>query len=115
MSSAEQSEIELFDIAGIRIAVDLSWLIVFAMVFRSLAAGYFPSLHPGYPWTEYFAVGFGAKRGNRQIGAGGGTRNDVLHSSTDVPKIRIIPRPLTRQTCHFLSRASDTGSEAHKA
>ena len=60
MSLRTGSEFELFDIAGIRIAVDLSWLIVFALVFWSLTFGYFPNLHPGFPWTEYLAVGLGA-------------------------------------------------------
>jgi Zn-dependent protease/CBS domain-containing protein len=60
MSPTTHSEITLFDIAGIRVAVDLSWLIVFGLVFWSLTAGYFPSLHPGYPWAEYLIVGLGA-------------------------------------------------------
>jgi Zn-dependent protease len=60
MSLMTRSEIVLFDIAGIRVAVDISWLIVFVLVFWSLTAGYFPSLHPGYAWTEYLIVGLGA-------------------------------------------------------
>ena len=51
------SEIELFKIADVQIAIDYSWLVIFALVFWSLAVGYFPALHPGYPWTEYWTIG----------------------------------------------------------
>jgi Zn-dependent protease/predicted transcriptional regulator len=50
-------EIELFKIAGVQIAIDYSWLIIFALVLWSLSAGYFPELHPGFPRTEYWMVG----------------------------------------------------------
>jgi Zn-dependent protease/CBS domain-containing protein len=52
------SEIDLFRIAGVQIAIDYSWLVIFALVFWSLAVGYFPALHPGYPRTEYWMIGF---------------------------------------------------------
>ncbi|MGH7987709.1 MAG: site-2 protease family protein, partial [Candidatus Binataceae bacterium] len=60
MSFKRSSGIDLFRVAGVQIAVDFSWLIIFALVFWSLTAGYFPKLHPGYPWPEYLAVGLGA-------------------------------------------------------
>ncbi|MGH8012354.1 MAG: site-2 protease family protein [Candidatus Binataceae bacterium] len=60
MSLKRSSGIDLFRVAGVQIAVDFSWLIIFALVFWSLTAGYFPKLHPGYSWVEYFAVGLGA-------------------------------------------------------
>ncbi|MGH7935155.1 MAG: site-2 protease family protein [Candidatus Binataceae bacterium] len=60
MAEKRRSEIELFKVAGVQIAIDFSWLIIFALVFWSLAAGYFPNLHPGYPWPEYLVVGLGA-------------------------------------------------------
>ena len=46
-------EIDLFKVAGVQIAIDFSWLIIFALVLWSLSAGYFPELHPGYPRGEY--------------------------------------------------------------
>lgn len=57
MSPKRSSEFDLFKIGGVQIAVDFSWLIIFVLVFWSLTAGYFPNLHPGYPWSEYFVVG----------------------------------------------------------
>ena len=50
-------EIDLFKVAGVQIAIDFSWLIIFALVLWSLSAGYFPELHPGYPRGEYWLVG----------------------------------------------------------
>jgi Zn-dependent protease len=44
-------------IADVEIAIDPSWLLVFALVLWSLAAGYFPVRYPGYGWTVYLAVG----------------------------------------------------------
>ncbi len=44
-------------IAGVEIAIDVSWLFLFALVLWSLAAGYFPVRHPGYGWGTYLAVG----------------------------------------------------------
>jgi Zn-dependent protease len=60
MSPKQGSEIDLFQVAGVQIAIDFSWLIIFALMFVSLTAGYFPNLHPGYPWSEYLTVGLGA-------------------------------------------------------
>jgi Zn-dependent protease/CBS domain-containing protein len=52
-----QRGLDLGRIAGIEIAIDYSWLVVFTLVLWSLAAGYFPSRHPGYGWGSYLAVG----------------------------------------------------------
>ncbi len=49
--------IDLFKVAGIRIAIDYSWLVIFLLVLWSLSAGYFPHEYPGYGWTRYWAVG----------------------------------------------------------
>jgi Zn-dependent protease/predicted transcriptional regulator len=50
----------LFRVGGIQIAVDGSWLIVFALVLWSLSAGYFPLHYPGHPWTIYWLTGLAA-------------------------------------------------------
>ena len=34
--------IDLFKVAGIQIAIDHSWIVIFLLVFWSLSAGYFP-------------------------------------------------------------------------
>ncbi len=47
----------LFQIAGIRINLDLSWFIVFALVLLALSAGYFPRNYPGYGSMSYLLVG----------------------------------------------------------
>jgi Zn-dependent protease/predicted transcriptional regulator len=52
-----RQEIDLFKLAGVQIAIDYSWLIIFVLVLWSLSAGYFPALHPGYPTGEYWMVG----------------------------------------------------------
>ena len=49
--------VDLFRIAGIRIAIDWSWTVVFLLVLWSLSAGYFPRAHPGYPPLDYWAIG----------------------------------------------------------
>jgi len=57
MEPKQRNEIDLFKVAGVQIAIDYSWLIIFVLVLWSLSAGYFPALHPGYPTTEYWMVG----------------------------------------------------------
>jgi Zn-dependent protease/CBS domain-containing protein len=49
--------IRLIKIAGIQIDVDYSWLLVFALVLWSLAAGYFPEEYPGYAQSQYWVIG----------------------------------------------------------
>jgi Zn-dependent protease/predicted transcriptional regulator len=57
MEPKKRQEIDLFKVAGVQIAIDYSWLIIFVLVLWSLSAGYFPELHPGYPGIEYWMVG----------------------------------------------------------
>ena len=47
----------LFKIAGIRISLDYSWFIVFALVIWSLSAGYFPRNYPGQTTQTYWIAG----------------------------------------------------------
>ena len=49
--------ITLFKIAGIRISLDYSWFIVFALVLVALSAGYFPRNYPGYEPQIYWLAG----------------------------------------------------------
>jgi Zn-dependent protease/predicted transcriptional regulator len=49
--------IDLFKVAGIQIALDYSWLIIFLLVLCSLAVGYFPHEYPGYGWRAYWSIG----------------------------------------------------------
>jgi Zn-dependent protease/predicted transcriptional regulator len=51
---------ELGRIAGIRIGVNWSWLIVFALIVWSLAAAVFPSTNPGFSDGEYVAMAVAA-------------------------------------------------------
>jgi Zn-dependent protease/predicted transcriptional regulator len=48
--------IELGRIAGIRIGINWSWLVVFALIVWSLAAGVFPSQNPGLSDGTYIAM-----------------------------------------------------------
>ncbi len=50
--------ITLFKIAGIRISLDFSWFIIFALVFFALSAGYMPRAYPGQPSQSYWVAGF---------------------------------------------------------
>jgi Zn-dependent protease len=50
--------IGLFRVAGIRISLDFSWFIVFALVLFALSAGYFPRSYPGYEAQTYWLAGF---------------------------------------------------------
>src|SRR5687768_10161294 len=47
---------QLARIAGIRIGVHWSWLIVFALIVWSLASAVFPSQNPGFSDGEYVAM-----------------------------------------------------------
>ena len=49
--------IDLFKVAGIQIAIDYSWIVIFLLVLWSLSAGYFPLQYPGYGWARYWGVG----------------------------------------------------------
>jgi Zn-dependent protease/CBS domain-containing protein len=48
--------LQLGRIAGIRISVNWSWLIVFALIVWSLASAVFPSQNPGFSTGEYVAL-----------------------------------------------------------
>jgi Zn-dependent protease/CBS domain-containing protein len=52
--------LQLGRIAGIRISVNWSWLIVFALIVWSLAVAVFPSQNPGYSDGEYVALAVAA-------------------------------------------------------
>lgn len=51
---------QLGRIAGIRIGINWSWLIVFALIVWSLAAAVFPSQNPGFSDGEYIAMAVAA-------------------------------------------------------
>ncbi len=57
MAAERKHAIEIFKVAGIQVAIDYSWLIVFALVLWSLASGYFPAKYPGYSTGNYWLVG----------------------------------------------------------
>ncbi len=50
----------LFRIAGIRISLDFSWFIVFALVLMALSMGYFPRSFPGQEPQTYWIAGLAA-------------------------------------------------------
>lgn len=50
--------ITLFRVAGIRISLDISWFIIFALVLLALSAGYFPRNFPGQDPRAYWIAGF---------------------------------------------------------
>jgi Zn-dependent protease/CBS domain-containing protein len=49
--------IRLFKIAGIRINLDFSWFIIFALVLFALSAGYLPRAYPGQETQTYWIAG----------------------------------------------------------
>jgi Zn-dependent protease/predicted transcriptional regulator len=51
------SGVDLFKVAGIQIAIDYSWIVIFLLVLWSLSAGYFPHEYPGYARSEYWGIG----------------------------------------------------------
>ena len=57
MAAERKHAIEIFKVAGIQVAIDYSWLIIFALVLWSLASGYFPAKYPGYSTGNYWLVG----------------------------------------------------------
>lgn len=54
---ADRHGIVLFRIAGIRIRIDASWLIIFALVLWSISAGYLPHRFPDLSTEQYWAAG----------------------------------------------------------
>lgn len=63
--------VTLFTLLGFKVQVDLSWLLLAALVIWSLAEGVFPSLHPGLSTSTYWLLGF--------IGALGFFLSLILH------------------------------------
>ncbi len=57
MAAEHKGGIELFKVAGIQVAIDYSWLVIFALILWSLASGYFPKEYPGYSTGSYWLVG----------------------------------------------------------
>lgn len=58
MNRTKESGIDLFRLAGVQIAVDYSWIVIFLLVLWSLSAGYFPHHYPDHGWAAYLVVGF---------------------------------------------------------
>ncbi len=52
--------IKLFRIAGIQIAIDFSWFIIFFLIMWSLSAGYFPHAFPREKTSVYWIAGLSA-------------------------------------------------------
>jgi Zn-dependent protease/predicted transcriptional regulator len=57
MAAEGREGIELFRLAGVSVAIDYSWLIIFALVLWGLSAGYFPEQYPGFALSSYWIVG----------------------------------------------------------
>ena len=57
MAAERKGGIEIFKVAGIQVAIDYSWLVIFALILWSLASGYFPKEYPGYSTGIYWLVG----------------------------------------------------------
>jgi Zn-dependent protease len=57
MAAERKGAIEIFKVAGIQVAIDYSWLIIFALILWSLSSGYFPTKYPGYSTGSYWLVG----------------------------------------------------------
>jgi len=57
MAAERKGAIEIFKVAGIQVAIDYSWLVIFALILWSLASGYFPGQYPGYSTGIYWLVG----------------------------------------------------------
>jgi Zn-dependent protease/CBS domain-containing protein len=49
--------IEVLRLSGVTVAIDYSWLVIFALVLWGLSAGYFPEKYPGFAVSSYWIVG----------------------------------------------------------
>ena len=49
--------IPLFQVYGIKVTLNYSWLIIFGLVVWGLSAGYFPHFFPGYSTQIYWLAG----------------------------------------------------------
>ena len=59
-SAAVNASVELGRIAGVRISVNWSWLIIFALIVWTLASGVFPSQNPGLSDGTYLTMALAA-------------------------------------------------------
>ncbi len=57
MAAEHDQGFELFRLSGVTVAIDYSWLVIFALVLWVLSAGYFPQQYPGFPMSSYWIVG----------------------------------------------------------
>jgi Zn-dependent protease/predicted transcriptional regulator len=57
MAGERKGSLELFKIAGVQVEVDYSWIVIAALVWWSLSAGYFPGKYPGHSLAGYWMVG----------------------------------------------------------
>ncbi len=55
--------IKLFSIFGFEVKIDISWLVILALVVWSLSAGVFPRWYPDLHWGVHLAMGFGGAFG----------------------------------------------------
>jgi Zn-dependent protease/CBS domain-containing protein len=55
--AAPAGGIELFRVFGVRIRVDPSWFLIFALILATLAFGHFPRVAPGEPAASYWLAG----------------------------------------------------------
>ncbi len=53
-----RGRIRLFQIQGIKVTLDYSWLVIFALVIWSLSSGYFPRVYPDASLQIYWLAGF---------------------------------------------------------
>lgn len=60
MADNRPHEADVFRVRGVDVGIDYSWLIIFALVLWSLAAGYFPGEYPGYGKVAYALAGLAA-------------------------------------------------------
>jgi Zn-dependent protease/predicted transcriptional regulator len=58
LDDQKKTGLPLFMIRGIQLRLDYSWFIVFALVFVSLSAGYFPRAFPDQSAAVYWTAGF---------------------------------------------------------
>jgi Zn-dependent protease len=56
-SNSNRKTIQLLSIKGIRITIDYSWFVIFALVLWSLSVGYFPYRFPGEALFDYWLAG----------------------------------------------------------
>jgi Zn-dependent protease len=57
MAAERKGGVDIFKVAGIQVAIDYSWLFIFALILWSLSSGYFPVEYPGYSTGSYWLVG----------------------------------------------------------